>query len=199
MRDLSSSLGLSSQRSTFDYGPHVQTGNSGEVHVALDATPRPLARRPQLTEELRQEIREVFELFDSTNSGFVDRRQLKVMMRLLGYEPRKDQLSRILTQCGISQRSTRIEYDEFHSLMLHIMNEKDIQEEMARAFFLFDVDKTGKISFQNLKQVAETLGEKMTDAELEEMIREADLNKDGFVDETEFVRIMKKTDLWSTL
>lgn len=117
-------------------------------------------------------------------------------MRLLGYEPRKDQLARLLIQCGISQRATRVEYDEFHSLMIHIMNEKDIQEEMARAFSLFDVDNTGKISFENLKQVAENLGEKMTDAELHEMIREADLDKDGFVDETEFVRVMKKTDLW---
>lgn len=117
-------------------------------------------------------------------------------MRLLGYEPRKEQMARIATQCGISQRSTRIEYDEFHSVMLHVMNERDIQEEMARAFALFDVDNIGKISFHNLKQVAESLGEKITDAELHEMIHEADLDKDGFVDETEFVRVMKKTDLW---
>lgn len=178
-----------------DASLHLQTQQTPD-EVAIDATARPLAKRPELTEELKQEIREVFELFDSNNAGFVDRRQIKVMMRLLGYEPRKDQLTRVLNQCGISQRATRIEYDEFHTVMVHVMNEKDIQEEMARAFSLFDVDNTGKISFQNLKQVAETLGEKMTDDELLEMIHEADLDKDNHVDETEFVRIMKKTDLW---
>lgn len=138
----------------------------------------------------------MFDLFDSSSSGYVERKQLKVMMRLLGYEPRKEQLNRILTQCGITQRSVRIQYDEFHNLILLIMNEKDIQEEMARAFTLFDLDKTGTISFENLKQVAHNLGEKFTDDELREMITEADLNKDGAVDESEFVRIMKKTDLW---
>lgn len=166
--------------------------------MGIEPAARPLARRPELTEEMRQEIREVFELFDTTSSGHVDRRQLKVMMRLLGYEPRRDQLARQLARAGISARAARVEFEEFHSLMLNVMNEKDIQEEMARAFALFDVDKQGKISFANLKQVAETLGEKMSDAELQEMIDEADMDKDGYVNQSEFVRIIKKTDLWTT-
>lgn len=175
-----------------------RTPPAQDIEISIEATVRPLARRPELTEELRQEVREVFELFDTSNSGHVDRRQLKVMMRLLGYEPRRDQLSRQLAHAGISTRATRVEYDEFHTLMVHVMNEKDIQEEIARAFSLFDVDNTGKISFENLKQVADTLGEKMSDAELQEMISEADMDKDGFVSESEFVRIIKKTDLWSS-
>ena len=126
----------------------------------------------------------------------VDKRQLKVMMRALGFEPRKEQLSRILLQTGVSPRTNFIRYDEFLSLMSQIMNEKGIQEEMMKAFNLFDVDGSGKITFENLRQVAENLGEKMTDAELREMIREADLDKDGAVNATEFVRIMKKTELW---
>lgn len=193
---MSSSLGLSSQRSTFDFAPHVQINKNGQVNVALDATPRPLARRPQMTEEMRQEIVEVFELFDTHNDGTVDRRQLKVMMRLLGFEPRKHQLNRLFDISGISHRAVRLDYNAFHTLMMHVMNEYNIEEEMSRAFALFDIDKSGMISLQNLKHVAETLGEKMSDCELEEMIREADLDKDGFVSQPEFIRIMKKTDLW---
>lgn len=126
----------------------------------------------------------------------VERRELKVILRALGFEPRKEQLSRMLLQSGITPRTTQIRYEEFVNLMAQIMNERDIQEEMMKAFTLFDVDRTGKISLDNLRTVADQLGEKMTDAELEEMIREADLDKDGFVNATEFVRIMKKTDLW---
>lgn len=162
----------------------------------VNLSARPLARRRELTEELKQEIREVFNLFDTANVGMVEKKQLKVMMRVLGYEPRKDQLARLLSQSGVSQRAHQIKYDEFFTLMAHIMNEKDIQEEMMRAFNLFDVDGTGKISLDNLRTMAEQLGEQMPDSELQEMIHEADLDKDGFVNATEFVRIMKKTDLW---
>merc|ERR1712216_297748 len=63
----------------------------------------------------------------------------------------------------------------------------------------FDDDETGKISFKNLKRVAKELGERMTDEELQEMIDEADRDGDGEVNEEEFLRIMKKTNLFLAL
>ena len=53
----------------------------------------------------------------------------------------------------------------------------------------------GKISFKNLKRVAKELGEKLTDEELQEMIDEADRDNDGEINQDEFLRIMKKTNL----
>ena len=67
---------------------------------------------------------------------------------------------------------------------------------MLKAFRLFDDDNTGKISLKNLKRVARELGETMTDEELQEMIDEADRDGDGEIGEEDFIRIMKKTNLF---
>lgn len=47
------------------------------------------------------------------------------------------------------------------------MAEKDSREEIIKAFKLFDDNCTGKISFCNLKRIAQELGENIADEELQ--------------------------------
>ena len=58
----------------------------------------------------------------------------------------------------------------------------DIEEEIRDAFKVFDKDGNGLISAHELRQIMMSLGEKLTDEELDEMMREADLNGDGQID-----------------
>lgn len=94
-----------------------------------------------------------------------------------------------------SQGLGKLSYDNFLNLMTKKMSEKDENEEILKAFKLFDDDETETISFMNLKRVALELGENLTDEELHEMISEADLSGDGMVDKNEFLRIMKRTNI----
>lgn len=64
------------------------------------------------------------------------------------------------------------------------MKDTDTEEEMKEAFKVFDRDNNGFISAQELRLVMANLGEKLTDEEVEEMIKEADMNGDGQVDYT---------------
>lgn len=74
----------------------------------------------------------------------------------------------------------------------------DTKEDIQKIFELFDDDKTGYISLQNLKRVARELGEtNMDDAELLEMIERADTDHDGQISSEEFYTIMtQKTFAW---
>ncbi|KAM9511087.1 uncharacterized protein ACWYII_045710 isoform 2-T2 [Salvelinus alpinus] len=151
--------------------------------------------KTELTEELKQEIREAFELFDTDASGYIDVKELKVAMRALGFEPKKEEIKRMITEVD-KDETGKISFSDFLTVMTQKMAEKDSKEEILKAFRLFDDDETGKISFRNLKRVAKELGESLTDEELQEMIEEADRDGDGEVNQGEFLRIMKKTSLY---
>ncbi|CAH8534226.1 unnamed protein product [Schistosoma intercalatum] len=149
----------------------------------------------ELTEDQKQEIREAFDLFDTDKSGTIDIKELKVAMRALGFEPKKEEVRKLLTEFDCDNKDS-IEFSDFLRMMAVKMQDKDAKEEMLKAFRLFDDDETGKISFKNLKRVAKELGENLTDEELQEMIDEADRDGDGEVNEQEFLRVMKKTNLY---
>ncbi|XP_036825797.1 centrin-2 isoform X2 [Oncorhynchus mykiss] len=118
-----------------------------------------------------------------------------VAMRALGFEPKKEEIKRMITEVD-KDGTGKISFSDFLTVMTQKMAEKDSKEEILKAFRLFDDDETGKISFRNLKRVAKELGENLTDEELQEMIEEADRDGDGEVNQGEFLRIMKKTSLY---
>jgi len=154
------------------------------------------AKNVELSEEMRKEIEEAFNVFDQENTGKMDVKELKVAMRALGFEPRKDEIKKMLASVSADKAGGEITREQFIEMMASRLIEKDTRDEIAKAFRLFDDDETGKITFQNLKRVAKELGETITDEELREMIHEADLDGDGQVNEDEFYRIMKKTCLY---
>ena len=52
-------------------------------------------KRSELTEEQKQEIKEAFDLFDTDGSGTIDAKELKVAMRALGFEPKKEEIRKM--------------------------------------------------------------------------------------------------------
>lgn len=149
----------------------------------------------ELTAEQKNDIKEAFDLFDPDGTGRIATKELKVAIRALGIEPKKEEIKKLIADVDPDGLGT-LSFEEFLNLMSTKMLEKDTKEEVLKAFRLFDDDNTGKISFKNLKRVARELGENLTDEELQEMIDEADKDGDGEVSQEEFLRIMKKTNLY---
>lgn len=149
----------------------------------------------KLTEEQKEEIKEAFDLFDTDGTGKIDAKELKVAMRALGFEPKKQEIRNIIVDMDHDGTGT-IQYHDFLDLMTLKMQERDPVEEMKKAFQLFLDDDADSITLKHLKKVAKDLGENMTDEELQEMIDEADRDGDGAISEADFIRIMNKTNLF---
>lgn len=154
-------------------------------------------QRTELKDEQKAEIKEAFDLFDTDGTGTIEAKELKVALRALGFEPKKEELKKLvsdLDKSGSSHGQGMLDFNEFLEIMTAKMSEKDSKEQILKAFQLFK-GPTGKISFEDLKAVARELGENMSDEELQEMIREADKDDDGEVSEEEFMRIIRRSTL----
>ena len=68
------------------------------------------------------------------------------------------------------------------------MKDTDSEEELREAFKVFDKDGNGFISAAELRHVMTNLGEKLSDAEVDEMIKEADPDSDGMPDAWEITK-----------
>lgn len=98
--------------------------------------------------------------------------------------------SKGLCDCGRSHCTGTIDFPEFLTLMARKMKDTDSEEELIEAFKVFDRDGNGLISAAELRHVMTNLGEKLTDEEVDEMIREADIDGDGQINYEEFVGMM---------
>jgi calmodulin len=83
-----------------------------------------------------------------------------------------------------------IDFPEFLTMMLRKMNEGDPEKELRDVFMVFDKDKSGTISAEELKSVMKVIGEKLTDQEIDDAIRLADTTGDGEVDYDEFINFV---------
>eukprot|EP00702_Spironucleus_salmonicida_P005557 EST46848.1 Caltractin [Spironucleus salmonicida] len=164
--------------------------------TSLQPTRQRKLQKPKITEEMTHEIREAFELFDSDRSGRIDFHELKVAMRALGFDVKKEEVQKIMQEYD-KDNTGEISFEAFEEVMVEKISNRDPTEEILKAFRLFDDDNTGKISLKNLRRVAKDLGENISDEELMSMIQEFDRDGDGEIDEEDFIAILRSTSAFS--
>ncbi|KAH0478047.1 MAG: hypothetical protein KVP17_003070 [Porospora cf. gigantea B] len=143
----------------------------------------------ELTEEQIAEFKEAFALFDTDGDGTITTREIGTVMRSLGQNPTEAELADMVHEIDQDGNGT-IDFTEFLALMARKLRDTDSEEELIEAFKVFDRDGNGFISAAELRHVMTHLGEKLTDDEVDEMIREADVDGDGQINYEEFVKMM---------
>ena len=139
--------------------------------------------------EGRPSREEVMKKFDKDGDGTITTKELGTVMRSLGQNPTEAELQDMINEVDADGNGT-IDFPEFLNLMARKMKDTDSEEELKEAFKVFDKDGNGFISAAELRHVMTNLGEKLTDEEVDEMIREADVDGDGQVNYDEFVKMM---------
>eukprot|EP00029_Vermamoeba_vermiformis_P002959 TRINITY_DN13325_c0_g1_i1.p1 TRINITY_DN13325_c0_g1~~TRINITY_DN13325_c0_g1_i1.p1 ORF type:complete len:162 (+),score=53.64 TRINITY_DN13325_c0_g1_i1:128-613(+) len=143
-----------------------------------------------LSEEQIAEFQEAFKLFDKDNNGSITIQELGTVMRSLGQTPSESELVDMINEVD-ADGDGAIDFNEFLVMMAKKMKDVDQEDEYKEAFKVFDKDGNGYIEPAELKQVMQSLGETLTDADIEDMMKEADTDNDGRVNYDEFVNMMK--------
>jgi Ca2+-binding EF-hand superfamily protein len=138
----------------------------------------------QFNDEKKREYKEAFDMFDRDKNGLVNIKELSNILRSLGHELTDQDM------IDLNDRDKKYEYEDFLNIMGRINKESDIEDELIEAFKIFDKEGNGHIPSSEFKHIMLTLGERLSEDEIDEMIKEADYKDDGYIDYRQFVKIL---------
>ncbi|KAF3961751.1 hypothetical protein CMV_013670 [Castanea mollissima] len=138
------------------------------------------------------EVKKIFNKFDKNGDGKISRDELKDILHALGSRTTADEVSRIMSEIDKDGDGfiSLDEFAEFHKG--GSSSSESSTKELRDAFDLYDLDKNGLISANELHEVLRRLGEKCTLNECSKMISSVDKDGDGHVNFEEFKNMMKQ-------
>lgn len=148
-----------------------------------------LAARYGMSEDMYEEVRDTFKVFDKDNDGQISVSELEKVFESLDIQLSAEELSELLKAVDKDGNGS-IDLDEFCVMMAS--KGLDPDEELRLMFSTFDTDGNGTIDKEELYAAMKAMGETLTQDELDEMMAEADENGDGQVDFEEFKRMINK-------
>lgn len=145
----------------------------------------------RLSQDRIDEFKEAFDIFDLDRSGNITSKELKAILENLGQNPTEEEIILMIREViPNAVENTDIYFKDFLNLMTNKMQDVDTEEELIEAFKIFDKDGHGFISTEDLKNGMRSAGERLVDYELEEIIRIADTDDDGYINYKEFIKMV---------
>ncbi|KAG7283780.1 hypothetical protein CRUP_034404 [Coryphaenoides rupestris] len=135
------------------------------------------------------EFKECFSLYDKKQKGKIEAGDLITVMRSLGTSPTFSEIDRHLQVHKIA-KTGELDFSTFLTMMHRQMQQEDPQAEILEALKMTDKQKKGYIQAAELRAKLTKLGEKLTDEEVDELFKEANVKSNGTVNYEEFTRIM---------
>lgn len=142
----------------------------------------------QLSEDEQAEIAYAWDKLSSGQQE-VAARHVKIALRAMGFQVSKADVQELLQQHGL-QPEAGIPWQAFQEVLTSKLIERSPQDEIRRAFQLFDLQQAGRITAKELALIARQLQCDIEPQELHDMIAEFDRDGDGAINEEEFEAII---------
>ncbi|KAH8371893.1 hypothetical protein KR093_009267 [Drosophila rubida] len=146
--------------------------------INMDLSPREL-----------QEFQHAFDMLDSEHDGSITFKDLATFIRNLGKEATENELLAMINEVDADGNGS-VEFAEFVTAMTMRMCRMPDDDELREAFRVFDRDNSGYITVEKIRNVMVDLSTKVTEEEIEEMLRDANVEFETALSFEDFSRIM---------
>ncbi|KAL7606272.1 calcium-binding protein CML24 [Lactuca sativa] len=140
------------------------------------------------------DVEKIFKKFDVNGDGKISSSELGSILSALGTVAPEEEIKVVMKEIdkdgdGFIDLNEFIEFQRGGS---GVVDREAADKELREAFDLYDQNKNGKISANELHSVLKSLGEKCSLKDCRKMIASVDVDGDGSVNFEEFKKMMSK-------
>lgn len=130
------------------------------------------------TEDQLAEFQEAFNLFDNRGDGKIQQQQIGECLRALGQNPTESDVKKFTMQLKPDER---VSFEVFLPIYQAISKQRtaDTADDFIEGLRHFDKDASGFISSAELRHLLTTLGEKLADDEVEQLLQNQEDSQDS--------------------
>ena len=136
-----------------------------------------------------EEYKKVFESYSKGQEGNVNKQELANIFKAINIDASDEEIKEIIKKMDLEDKK-EINYDEFLTIINQKEKDVDEEEEVLKAFKVFDKEGNGLININELKDIMLSMGNNWSENEINEMFAEADIDMDGYINYEDFVRTM---------
>ncbi|KAI7878231.1 calmodulin-like protein 3 [Lichtheimia hyalospora FSU 10163] len=146
----------------------------------------------QLSDDQREEIREIFNYFDTDQDGWIDAHKLGAAMKSMkNIQPTEAELQEMINEVD-KDGNGKVDLNEFFAMFAALLKESSpTDEEWKQTFQAYDKDGDGFLTVDELRQFLEQLEGNLQPDDVESMVREADDDGDGKINYQEFAKMVR--------
>ncbi len=146
-----------------------------------------------IPEDMIQEYREAFDLFDLDKNGLISAYEIRKIMKDLGNRLSESEANEIILKFDRNGDGL-ISFEEFVT-MIHTRNisvEESNEDAVLKAFKLFDPKNTGKITNETFRIILTKMGKMFTNSEVDKFFKICRIDNEDNIDYRKFINFWKE-------
>lgn len=143
----------------------------------------------KISKKQYDEANATFCLFDKKGDGTICTKDLANIFKGLALQADAAKLKAWSDDCD-EEATGFLKWDQFKLIFEQKLKEDEDERELKEAFRVLDKGNKGTIHVEDLKWILKSLGDDITDEEIDDMIAETDTDGSGTVDYDEFRNLM---------
>jgi len=118
------------------------------------------------------EIKEIFMLFDKNSDGYVSTKELGTLVRAINLNPTESEIAEMMKKVDPAG-SGQFNLTQLETMIRQRGADIDTLQDIIEALRVFDTDRDGKVSLEEFKYAMIHMGERMEEAEVDEIIQDS--------------------------